>query len=164
MAICATVIIGGGGEGARGALAGGRSELIGQGSDGDLCSSFSDPAECRAFRDKAKHRYWTEGETRSELWKVMKGVAMMDEKMNAADKAHSHAFDSQKRSVAHASRCCCCCCCCRSSNEMPITSVQLCRKMQPTRHFNIGRSLVLSSMMPLCFSVAAARKEGRESG
>jgi hypothetical protein len=107
MAICATVIIGGGGEGARGALAGGRSELIGQGSDGDLCSSFSDPAECRAFRDKAKHRYWTEGETRSELWKVMKGVAMMDEKMNAADKAHSHAFDSQKRSVAHASRCCC---------------------------------------------------------
>lgn len=98
MVICATVMIGRGGEGGRGALASGRSELLGQESDGDLCSSFSDPAECRAFRDKGKHRYWTEGETRSELWKVMKGVAMMDEKMNAADKAHSAAFDGQKRS------------------------------------------------------------------
>lgn len=95
MAICATLMVGGGGQGGRSRTA----ELLGGKEEGDLCSSFANPAECRAFRDKAKHKYWTEGETREELWKVMKGLAMMDENMDAADKQHSAAFEGQKRLV-----------------------------------------------------------------
>jgi hypothetical protein len=64
---------------------------------GDFCDKFSDPDGCRAFRSKAKYRYWTEEQVKDELWKVMKGVAMMEEKLTSSNAQHSDAVSKQQR-------------------------------------------------------------------
>jgi hypothetical protein len=68
----------------------------------DFCDRFSDPEGCRAFRKKSKYKYWTEGQVKDELWKLMKGVAMMEEKMTTSDARHTRAVSSQQRCVFEA--------------------------------------------------------------
>jgi hypothetical protein len=75
------------------------STSLEQTGEDDFCDRFSDPEGCRAFRKKAKYKYWTEGKVKDELWKLMKGVAMMEEKMTASDVHHTQAVASQQRCV-----------------------------------------------------------------